>query len=132
MVQPGREGEGFSMHRPIEIIFTIDTRGQKVLVCSVVIRNSQGVWVHHGSDEFHSDFATYSSASERVCVIPPYALNTENYYLTPALGNRSTGELFEKLEDAIGFEIVLGGVASERTAAAAWKGVCGPGMLTWA
>lgn len=132
MVQPGCEGEEFSMHKPIEIHFIIDTKGQKGLACGVVIRNSQGVWVHHGSDEFRSDFATYSCASERVCIIPPYALNTENYYLMTALFNRGTGELFEKLEDAIGFKVVLSGIASERTTAAAWKGICGPGMLSWA
>lgn len=119
----------FGLDRPITIKFKIETHGKRGLVVGLVIRNSQDVWVHHSSDEFSYELID-SRASQRECEIPPYALAPGKYYLDVFLGQRNF-ELFESIIDSLAFEVEFLGKMSDRTTAADWKGICGPGLLLW-
>jgi lipopolysaccharide transport system ATP-binding protein len=130
LTQGGRHGTVFRMDQSIRVEFEFDTKEKADLVVTIVLRNSQGVWIHHSTDEFAADELDRGTG-RRTCEIPPYALATENYFVTAALGVRY-GDLFEKLTDALRFEVEFAGKASDRTTASSWKGLCGPGLLRWA
>jgi hypothetical protein len=40
-------------------------------------------------------------------------------------------ELFEKILDALTFEVRFTGKVSDKTTDNDWKGICGPGILSW-
>lgn len=119
----------FCIDKTINILFDLETYDKRGLVVCLVIRNSQGIWVHHTSDEFNKQ-SINERASKRVCEIPPYALAPGKYYLDIFLGERNF-ELFESLIGSLAFEVEFVGTMSERTTADEWKGVCGPGLLLW-
>jgi lipopolysaccharide transport system ATP-binding protein len=119
----------FSINKPITIKFDIETYGKRGLVVGIVIRNTQGIWVHHSSDEFNCGNFN-DRASHRECEIPPHGLAPGKYYLDIFLAKRNF-DLFEKLTDAIAFEVDFDGTMSDRTTGADWKGACGPGILLW-
>lgn len=122
-------GSNFRIDQPLVIKFNLETYGKKGLVVGIVLRNSQGIWVHHSSDEFSYEIID-EQAAQRECEIPPYALAPGKYYLDTFLGQRNF-ELFESLIDALAFEVEFVGKMSDRTIAADWKGICGPGLLLW-
>jgi lipopolysaccharide transport system ATP-binding protein len=129
LYQSNTSANSFSINKPISIKFDLETYGKKGLVVGIVIRNAQGIWVHHSSDEFNS--GTFNDrASHRECEIPPHALAPGKYYLDIFLGQRNF-QLFEKLTDVLAFEVDFDGTMSDRTMGADWKGACGPGILSW-
>jgi lipopolysaccharide transport system ATP-binding protein len=127
--QGGTTGPVFRIDQPIQIDFTFDSQETSDLVVTVVLRNSQGLCLHHSTDEFSVN-ANNQREGRRICNIPPYALATETYFLTAALGVRY-GDLFQKLTDVLGFQVEFTGRVADRTTAAGWKGACGPGLLKW-
>jgi lipopolysaccharide transport system ATP-binding protein len=120
----------FRIDRPLRVEFEYDPKDASDAVVTLVLRNTQGVWVHHSTDEF-SDELIDRRAGRRTCEVPAYALAADEYFVTAALGARY-GELYEKLGDVARFTVEFTGTMSDRTPAAAWKGVCGPGLLRWA
>jgi lipopolysaccharide transport system ATP-binding protein len=120
---------GFRMDLPIEIELVYNHLDITETVVTVLIRNTAGIVIHHATDEFSTEPST-NRQGKRVCVIPAYALNEDDYFITVALGVRY-GELFEKLEDVIKLSVLFTGLMSDRTQAVTWKGVCGPGFLQW-
>jgi len=127
--QDNGKGTNFHIDRPIRINFDLETFGNRGLVICLVIRNSQGIWVHHTSDEFN-ETPLNDRDSKRECKIPPYALAPGQYYLDIFLGERNY-ELFESLIGCLAFDVEFVGPMSARTTAEQWKGVCGPGLLVW-
>lgn len=121
----------FSMHKPLTLECDVELHDQRAAALTIVVRNSSGAWVHHCSDEFCDKPEQQAAARIRRCVIPAYALAADEYTLTFALGDRASGELFEKLEDAVRFEVSFTGPVSDRSSSSAWRGMTGPGILTW-
>ncbi|HAM52406.1 MAG TPA: polysaccharide/polyol phosphate ABC transporter ATP-binding protein [Nitrospiraceae bacterium] len=72
LIQEGRRKGTFAVDRPVKILFRIETGGQKELSVTVIIRNDQGLCVHHSSDSFGD--ATGLDSSVRTCELPAYAL----------------------------------------------------------
>jgi lipopolysaccharide transport system ATP-binding protein len=130
LYQDNVRGTNFHIDKPIRIKFDIQTYGKRGLIVCLVIRNTQGIWVHHTTDEFTQETLINDSASKRECELPPYALAAGKYYLDIFLGQRNF-ELFESLICPLAFEVEFVGTMSERTTANEWKGVCGPGLLLW-
>jgi len=130
LTQNGQAVSIFRIDQALRVEFEFDPRDISDLVVTLVLRNSQGVWVHHSTDEFAVTELDRSSR-RRVCQIPPYALAAEEYFLTAALTRERYGELFEKLTDVARFQVAFTGKLSDRTQAASWKGTCGPGLLAW-
>lgn len=116
---------------PLSIVIEADLLDTRDVACTVLIRNSAGVCVFHGSDEFSSEFDTYSRRELRCCVIPAFALNTESYFLTVALGSRSANQLFEKLDDILQFSVRFDGSSGGRLVGTGWRGTSGPGLFQW-
>lgn len=117
--------------QPFEILVKVASADYRNVACAIVIRNMQGVWVHHSSDEFAPDSDQYTTRTTRRCTLPPYALNAGSYLLSVSLFSRSLGVVFERLEDVVSFEIAFRGRMAERTPVSAWKGACGPGLPQW-
>jgi lipopolysaccharide transport system ATP-binding protein len=128
--QVGGDSNNFQIHLPINIYCEFDNKEVKDIVITIVIRNTQGDWLIHSSDEFAN--LPYSQDSyQRKCTIPANLLSEGDYYVTAALGIRSSGVLYEKLEDIIRFSIELSGKMSDKTTGNMWKGILAPGVLIW-
>ena len=97
---------------------------------TVLIRNRDGAYVQHSSDEFAKE-PHLLSPGERVCRIPAYALAENEYFLTVALGVRDISTIEQKLQDVIKFHVVMAGTMDDKTNASHWRGICGPGLLEW-
>ncbi len=119
----------FDIDKPIRIVFNIETYNQNNLVISIFIRNRFGITVHHSSDEFSKEKSNIN-ASIRICEIPPYALSEGKYYVDVSMGIRNY-EIFQKIPDALTFDVKFIGDVSSRTSGDQWKGICGPGLLKW-
>lgn len=126
--QIGNPSNIFAINQKIMIKFDIETYGKSELVVGIIIRNPQEIWVHHSSDEFSCE--AIHTASQRECELPPYALGPGKYFVDVFLGKRNY-ELFDGVTDTLGFEVEFVGQMSERTTANDWKGMCGPGLLSW-
>jgi lipopolysaccharide transport system ATP-binding protein len=118
----------FSIERPLVLTFAINPCSKRDLTVGLVIRNSQGVWVQHSSDEFAA--AKDPGSTMRRCVIPPHALAPGKYHMDALLAKRNE-EAFETIVNALSFEIEFDGTMSARTKASDWKGACGPGLVLW-
>jgi lipopolysaccharide transport system ATP-binding protein len=119
----------FQIEHPIEIQFELETYGMRGLAVGIAINNSQGLCVHHSSDEFNT--GQYDgSALKRKCIIPPHILAPGKYYVDVFLGKRNI-ELFDQVIDALVFEVDFSGAMADKTTAKDWKGVCSPGALIW-
>jgi lipopolysaccharide transport system ATP-binding protein len=126
--QIGNPSNIFAIDKKIIIKFDVETYGKSELVVGIIIRNLQDIWVHHSSDEF--SYEAIHAASQRECELPPYALRSGKYFLDVFLGKRNY-ELFDGVTNTLGFEVEFVGKMSERTTADDWKGMCGPGLLSW-
>ena len=131
LTQSDSTAGSFAMHEPLSMECEINLLGKQNATLTVVVRSSNGTWIHHCSDEFSDEPDKQAASSIRRCLIPSYVFGADEYTLTFALGNRSTGELYEKLEDAIRFEISFTGPASDRSLSSAWRGATGPGLFRW-
>ena len=129
--QTGCDTGCFAMHEPLSLTCEVDLKAQSSATLTVVIRNSNGVLLHHCSDEFCTQPALQSSSAKRFCIMPAYAFGADEYTLTLALGNRTTSEVFEKVEDIIRFEVSFTGPVSDRSIPFSWRGETGPGLFKW-
>jgi len=128
--QSGGDSENIQMHLPINIYCEFEHKQVKDIVVAVVVRNSQGDWLVHSSDEFAN--APYSNdCSERKCTIPANILGEGDYYVMVALGVRSSGVICQKLDDIIKFSVEFSGKMSDKTTGNIWKGILSPGVLQW-
>lgn len=117
----------FAIDKPILIQFTLNTCEKKEVGVSVVIRNTQDIWIHHSSDEFGE---IDKSSSRRQCYIPAYSLAPGKYYIDAFIHQRNI-ESFETIKDVLEFEVEFTGRLSNMTNATDWRGLCGPGLLIW-
>jgi len=129
LIQDGQFKNVFSIDKPIRLKFVIGNFEKYDSGIGVVIRNSQDLWIIHSSDEFSNNNSNRVS-SLRECEIPAYALAAGTYSIDVSLWQRNI-EIFQSIPNALRFEIEFTGVVSERTTGNEWKGVCGPGLLTW-
>lgn len=131
LTQAGGNTGSFEMHEPMALTCEIDLADKSSATLTVVVRNSSGSWLHHCSDEFSPSPEEQSASTIRRCTMPAYAFGADEYTLTFALGSRTTGELFEKIEDAVRFEVSFTGPMSDRSSSSAWRGATGPGIFKW-
>ena len=118
------------MHLPINIYCEFEHKQVKGIAITIVIRNSQGDWLVHSSDEF-ANIRYSQDSSQRKCTIPANIVGEGDYYVMVALGIRSSGVLYEKLDDIIKFSVEFSGKMSDKTTRGIWKGVLSPGVLQW-
>ncbi|MCS7064508.1 MAG: polysaccharide ABC transporter ATP-binding protein [Methylacidiphilales bacterium] len=128
VTQDGQTPSSFLIHRPIQIHLKYHTANVPNIVTTVVIRNSQGIWLHHSTDEFAP--TPLPPNGMRTCTIPPYSLNADEYFITVALSHRS-GDIHEKLTDIIKLSLTPSGLAAEKFPIANCRGVCPPNALIW-
>ena len=102
---------------------------KKNVVVSLIIRNAQGLWIHHSSNEFNSQ-TLYEGTVPHEAEIPAYALAPGSYFVDFVLGERNV-ELFENVTGGLKFKVEFIGEMSDRTFGTDWKGVCGPGIVRW-
>ena len=122
-------GNKFKSSLPIRIVFEVETYNTIDLSVNIVIRNSDGVWIHHSSSEFNTNTIDCKSRL-RECSIPPYSLTFGTYYLDAFLAIRNY-QLFEKAIDALKFEIYCSNTMPFLTKYSDWKGICAPELLSW-
>ena len=121
----------FAIDKPIIIQTEIEDYGKSELVIGIVIRNQQGIWVHHSSDEFRQENTQQMMLNNtRECAIPAYGLATGKYHVDLWLAQRNY-EVFDRIIDILTFEVEFTGIKSDQTNGNDWKGVCGPGLLLW-
>ncbi|ANV84727.1 polysaccharide/polyol phosphate ABC transporter ATP-binding protein [Picosynechococcus sp. PCC 7003] len=120
--------EHFKMHLPIYIYCEFEPREFTDFVVTVVVRNSQGDWLIHSTDEF-SEYP-YDKICTRKATIPSYLLTEGTYYMIFALGSRKDG-LHQKLEDIVKFNVEFSGRMSDKTTGSQWKGYLAPGIIKW-
>ncbi|MDA8238925.1 MAG: polysaccharide ABC transporter ATP-binding protein [Nitrospiraceae bacterium] len=125
LIQEERNNGIFAADRPVRISFSIDSGGKKGLGVNLYIRNEQGVCIHHSSDSFGD-----SSGEARTCEIPAHGLAAGRYHVDVSLC-RGEFEVFDYLQDALIFQTGLTAATDERARAARWRGLCGPGLITW-
>lgn len=118
----------FNICEPIFMDFEIDRLNIKNLVIGIVIFNSQGICVHHSSDEFRNNKS--NEDDKRRCIIPPYGLAPGKYHVNVSLAQRNI-ELYENKEGVLCFDTDLFGEMANLTKSGDWKGICGPGLLKW-
>lgn len=128
VTQPGGQSEVFQMNLPIKINCEFDNQGIDNIVITIVIRNSEGDWLIHSTDEF-ANFS-YSNNYKRECIIPANILAEGDYYMMFALGVRNQ-ELYQKLDDVIKFGVEFSGKMEDKTQGSSWKGYLSPGILQW-
>lgn len=128
VTQKGMQNDVFQMHLPIQINCEFDNKGIDHLVVTIVIRNSEGDWLVHSTDEFAE--SSYSNNYKRKCIIPPNVFAEGNYYMMFALGIRNK-ELYQKLDDIIKFSVIFSGKMEDKTQGNSWKGYLSPGILQW-
>ena len=128
-MRPADNAGTFAMDRAIQIEFDLETHGNQNLVVSMVILNNQSVAIHHSSDELAA-LDTKRNLSKRCCEIPPYALGPGKYSVDVFLAQRNR-EMFQELRSVVVFEVQFAGPFAQITTAEQWKGICGPGLLTW-
>ena len=128
LVQEDNSKNVFRADDSIRIKFELDTKGKSELVAGIVIRNSQDLVIHHGSDEFNKSLD--HSSPFRECIIPPHALSEGDYYVDISLAQRNQ-ELFESINDVLKISVTLGNIIPFQTKASDWKGICSPGALRW-
>ena len=126
--QKNKKSNPFYIDEPIYIDFNIETANIENLVIGLIIRNSLGIWVHHSSDEFSS--TNKLNPYNRQCEIPPHGLSAGTYYIDLFLAVRNYN-LYEKIEDAVSFEVNFSDSTHAYTSSQDWKGICGPGILVW-
>jgi lipopolysaccharide transport system ATP-binding protein len=126
--QKNKKSNPLYIDEPIYIDFDIESANKNNLFVGLVIRNSLGIWVHHSSDEFSSEKELGSS--KRRCEIPTHGLSAGTYYIDLFLGIRNYN-LYEKIEDAVSFEVDFSDSTHAHTSSQDWKGICGPGILVW-
>jgi lipopolysaccharide transport system ATP-binding protein len=116
----------FDTDRPVYIDFKISQCEAKNLVVSVAVNRTDGICVHHSSDEFADG---PMAGPTRRCIIPPYALAPGRYLIDAALGVRNVA-VYEDIRPAAVFTLEPSGVLAARTTGK-WQGMCGPGLLGW-
>ncbi|GBO56890.1 ABC transporter, ATP-binding protein [Pseudanabaena sp. lw0831] len=127
--QEGIKDDHFQMDLPVHISCEFDNKEVKDIVVTVVIRNSQGDWLIHSTDEF-SQYPYDTDDSLRRITIPSFILAEGIYYMIFALGTRQ-GTLYQKLEDIIKFNLEVAGEMSDKMSRSHWKGCLAPGVLQW-
>ncbi|TYQ25941.1 ATP-binding cassette domain-containing protein [Pseudanabaena sp. UWO311] len=122
----------FAIDQPITIQVKLENCENNEFLVGIVIRNQQGIWVHHSSDEFreHKEEQIGSTNANRNCIIPAYGLGSGKYHVDLCLAQRNYEE-FDNIIDALNFEVEFTGKRSNQTIDSDWKGVCGPGILLW-
>lgn len=100
----------------------------KNLVTTVLIRNSNGEIIFHSTDETINAINYVTQIGHRLIRIPQNLLNSNEYFITLALGNRY-GELFEKLDDILSFKLSYEGKLSKK--GLRWKGIISPDIVKW-
>ena len=75
--------------------------------------------------------AAVARAPRRQCVIPAHALMAGDYRLTVEVCNRSTYQVYERLNDVIRFSIRYSGTGSDRIERRIMTGATSPGLLHW-
>jgi lipopolysaccharide transport system ATP-binding protein len=122
----------FAIDQPINIQFELENCKNNELLIGIVIRNQQGIWVHHSSDEFreHQEEKIRNTKANRNCIIPAYGLGAGKYSVDLCLAQRNYEE-FDNITDALNFKVEFTGKKSDRTIDSDWKGMCGPGILLW-
>lgn len=129
--QDGASGASFDMHRDLWIDLEVDRGGEPAVSATIVVDNEQGVRLCHSTEEFSADAAHIARATRRRCVIPAHVLNAGDYRLTVALSVRASGQVFEKLEDVLRFNVRFSGPGTERVERRAFGGATAPGLLRW-
>lgn len=129
ITQNNKTENQFKNNLPIKIVFELETYNKTDLVVGIAIRNSDAVCVHHSSSEFNLNVVNHTF-DWRECCIPPYALASGTYYLDAFLAIRNH-ELFEKVSDALKFEIDCFKTMPSLTKSTDWKGTCAPELLLW-
>lgn len=129
LTQDDTDKNTFQMHLPIKVLCEFEDQGIKNLTLSIVVRNSQGEWIIHSSDEF-SEFS-YANCGKREFTFPANLLGEGNYYMMLALGVRNTGVLYQKIDDAVKFRVEFSGRLSDKTAGSSWRGYLAPGVIQW-
>jgi len=127
------EGDPYEieMHRAIVINIEVELCGENDATCTLVVTNAQGVIVCQSTEEFGLDSDVISRATKRKCIIPPNVLNASEYTLTLALGSRSSGQLFEKLQDVLHFECHFSGPGADKMESSSIRSTTAPGVIQW-
>jgi lipopolysaccharide transport system ATP-binding protein len=128
--QAGGDSENFQMHLPINIYCEFEHRQVRDIVVSIIVRNSQGDWLVHSSDEFANSPYSFDNTI-RKCTIPSNSFSEGDYYIMVCLGVRSSGILYQKLEDIIKFGVEFSGKMSDKTTGNTWRGILAPGLIIW-
>lgn len=129
--QEGNNSNNFQIDLPIYIKCEFESRGVQGLALSLVIRNSQGDWIIHTSDEFAAGFCDSSNYKKRQCMIPGNLLSEGDYYIMLALASRSASTQYQKKEDILKFHVEFTGCMSDKTFGRDWKGFLAPGVVKW-
>lgn len=123
------EQDVFQMHLPIRVICEFEDLGIKGIALGIVLRNSQGDWIIHSSDEF-GDVEGFEDG-KRAFTLPANLLTEGEYYMTFALGLRIASTLYQKMEDVVKFKIKFSGKMADKTVGSNWKGMLAPGIVQW-
>lgn len=123
------DSEPFKMHLPIKVTCDVEDKNIKPLTLGIVLRNTQGDWIIHSSDEFAE--CPHSNPRKREFTLPPNLLAEGEYYLIFTLGSRIAGQVYQKLEDIVKFRVEFSGKMADKTTAINWKGFLGPGIVQW-
>ena len=116
---------------PINIVFEVEAYDKLDLVVGIVIKNSNGVWIHHSSSEFNTNTNTIDYESNfQKCCIPSYVFAPGVYYLDASLAIRNY-KIFEENIDALKFEVDCFNAMPTLTNSNDWKGICAPELLLW-
>lgn len=131
IIQEERSEQGLAMHLPFEVKIQLETGGEPEVNCTVYIKNAQGIWALHTSDEFSENVERQKKATVRRCMIPAHALNAGAYSLSVAIGTRQGGQLYQKLEDIISFDVEFSGPHSDRLPGSSFRAATSPGIAQW-
>lgn len=127
--QDGKQKEIFDMDSPIDLEIEIDRNDNANLTIGIIIRDEEGMSIHHSSDEFLQPGSSFVSETQRRCRLPAYALRKGRFVVDLSLGERNV-DLFQNSTGILVFEVGFTGKMSDRITGN-WEGVCGPGLIEW-
>ncbi len=117
----------FSCEDDIVLDVCFEDFGLKNLAVGLAVKNDEGVYIHHSSDEYTQSLRSKNS---RRCTIPAQSLLPGKYFIDLFLMVRNI-ELYDSVIDTL--DVTLGGDSLEAVQLSAnmWKGVSSPKLIKW-
>lgn len=131
LAQEGRTTPLLLLSKPFELGFTLSPEVlHEPTHLAIHILDEQGVIIHHSVDMFDAAQRPDWQTGHRLATVPAHALAPGRYTLCLWVWHRTRG-LISQAMNVLTWEVGADGPIFTAYPVSLWKGVTGPGLLTW-